>query len=61
MELQEKEGQKDYSIKEISLEHTGNPFSKMFHIFGAKKETFSVPYLTEFTLCLVKTLFPRRL
>ena len=32
----------------------------MHHIFGAKKETASVPYLTEFTLRLVRTLFPRK-
>ena len=36
-------------------------FGNMSHIFGAKKETLSVPYLTEFTLRLVKTLFPRKL
>ena len=33
-------------------------FGKMFYIFGDKKETVSVPYLTEFTLRLVRTLFP---
>ena len=33
----------------------------MSHIFGAKKETLSVPYLTEFTLRQVRTLFPRKL
>ena len=27
-------------------------FGKMSHIFAAKKETVSVPYLTEFTLLL---------
>ena len=32
-------------------------FGKMSHIFGAKKETVSLPYLTEFTLRLVRTLF----
>ena len=36
-------------------------FGKMYHIFGAKKETVSVPYLTEFTLRLVSTLFSRKL
>ena len=36
-------------------------FGKMSHIFGPKKETVSVPYLTEFTLRLVRTLFPRKL
>ena len=36
-------------------------FGKMSHIFGAKKGTVSVPYLTEFTLRLVRTLFPRKL
>ena len=35
-------------------------FGKMSHIFGAKKETDSVPYLTEFTLRLLKKLFPRK-
>ena len=34
---------------------------KMSHIFGAKKETVSVPYLTEFTVRLVRKLFPRKL
>ena len=33
----------------------------MFCIFGAKKETVSLPYLTEFTLRLVRTLFPGKL
>ena len=33
----------------------------MSHIFGAKKETVLVPYLTEFTLCLVTILFARKL
>ena len=33
----------------------------MSHIFGAKKETASVPYLIEFTLRLVGTLLPRKL
>ena len=32
----------------------------MPHTFGAKKETVSVPYLIEFTLRLVRTLFPRK-
>ena len=36
-------------------------FGKIFHIFGAKKETISVPYLTQFSLRLVRTLFPRKL
>ena len=36
-------------------------FGKMSHIFGAKKETDSVPYLTEFTLRLFKKLLPRKL
>ena len=34
---------------------------KMSHIYGAKKETVSTPYLTEITLRLVRTLFPRKL
>ena len=34
-------------------------FGKMSDIFGAKKETISVSYLTEFTLRLARTLFPR--
>ena len=33
----------------------------MSHIFGAKKETDSVPYLTEFTLRLFKKFFPHKL
>ena len=28
-------------------------FGKMFHIFGAKTKTDSVPYLTEFTLRVI--------
>ena len=28
----------------------------MSHIFGAKKQIFSVPYLTEFTLCIYAML-----
>ena len=36
-------------------------FGKMSPIFGTKKESVSVPYLTEFTLHLVRTLFPRKL
>ena len=40
-------------------------FVKMSHIFGVKKETVSVPYLTEFSLRLVNeesvTLFCRKL
>ena len=36
-------------------------FGKMSHIFGAKKETNSVPYLTEFNPRLFKKLFPRKL
>ena len=36
-------------------------FGKMSHIFGVKKETDSVPYLTEFTLRLFKKLLPRKL
>ena len=36
-------------------------FGKMSHIFRAKKETVSVQYLTEITLRLVRTLFPRKL
>ena len=31
-------------------------FGKMSHIFGAKKQIFSVPYLTEFTLCIYAML-----
>ena len=36
-------------------------FGKISHIFGARKETDSVPYLTEFTLRLFQKLFPRKL
>ena len=36
-------------------------FGKISDISGAKKETVSVSYLTEITLCLVRMLFPRKL
>ena len=36
-------------------------FGQMSHIFGDKKEIASVPHLTEFTLLLARTLFPRKL
>ena len=35
-------------------------FGKMSHIFGAKEETVPIPYLTQFTLSPVGTLFPRK-
>ena len=36
-------------------------FDKMSYIFGTKKGTVLLPCLTEFTLCLVRTLFSHKL
>ena len=50
-----------FNLNAISVSEFLNSFGKISHIFGAKKETDSVPYLTEFTLRLFKKLFPREL
>ena len=51
----------DFSLKISRDSESFMSFGNMSHIVGAKKETVSVPYLTEFTLRLVRTLFPRKL
>ena len=50
-----------FNLNDISVSEFLNSFGKMSHIFGAKKETDSVPYLTEFILRLFKKFFPRKL
>ena len=50
-----------FNLNAFSVSEFLISFGKMSHIFGAKKETDSVPYLTEFTLRLFKKFFPRKL
>ena len=62
--LQSLQGHSDFFLFLLKISRNSESFmsfGKMFHIFGAKKETVSVPYLTELTLRLVRTLFPRKL
>ena len=50
-----------FNLNAFSISEFLISFGKMCHNFGAKKETDSVLYLTEFTLRLFKKLFPRKL
>ena len=50
-----------FNLNAFSVSEFFISFGKISHIFGAEKETDSVPYLTEFTLRLFKKLLPCKL
>ena len=51
----------DFNLNACSVSEFFISFDKMSHIFGAKKKTDAVPYLTEFALRLVMDVIKHKL